>query len=158
MNGLCHCSELCLRCSELIIMDGSGRGEVCSACWESFLLAHSPSWSTSKRRSSRHFLAFRVATPGAENGLHFNTVWLPDRAKLLSACSYSLAGNLPPAVLSLPLCASPLMLVVTAFFQLYFHLSSFFSPLSISLSSLIVHSCLLLSPPFSPLHLLPSLF
>jgi len=74
MNGLCHCSELCLRCSELIIMDGSGRGDVCSACWESFLLAHSPSWSTSKRRSSRHFLAFRVATPGAENGLHFNTV------------------------------------------------------------------------------------
>lgn len=71
MDGFCHCSEPTLRSSQLIEMDSLGREEICVAWLEGFHLAHSPLWRASKKRSRRHFLAFRVAKPGAETGLCF---------------------------------------------------------------------------------------
>lgn len=53
MNGLCHLSEPTMRSPQMITMDGLGREEICGACWEAFHLAHSPPWTTSRKREQK---------------------------------------------------------------------------------------------------------
>lgn len=87
--------------------------------WIDFLLAHSPPWKKNrkKKKSSRHFLAFRAAKPGAETRLYCQlTPWVlqpgwkppPSCPQASSLCFFSDAGwqCLLPVVPSLDLLLS----------------------------------------------------